>query len=172
MSVAPLKRKPNPDVAEVPDQAELVQEVVRRILTPDAEDVAAYHEWLKDEQGVSAPEVSKQHVKLKGVGAAAKVAQSIMSPDNDAAHSYFAFVLEEAFGRIEQVVKGQSAVLDRLSKQLIVAPQTPITMPAPVVHIENTPSQPVGFRVTVTRDAKGMISELDVKPVTPTRVMN
>lgn len=172
MSVSTLKRKPTTDAVEVPDQAELVQEVVRRILSPDDEDIAAYHDWLKDEQGVDTADVNKQPTKLKSASTAAKVAQSIISPDNDAAHSYFAFVLEEAFGRIEQVVKGQSDILDRLTKQLVVPTAPPAVAPAPIIHVENAPSQPVGFRVTVTRDSKGMISELDVQPVIPTRVVN
>ena len=172
MSVSTLKRKPPTDAVEVPDQAELVQEVVRRILSPGDEDIAAYHDWLKDEQGVDDAVVSKQPTKLKSASTAAKVAQSIMSPDNDASHSYFAFVLEEAFGRIEQVVKGQSDILDRLTKQLVAPATPPATAPAPIIHVENTPRQPVGFRVTVIRDNKGMISALDVEPVTPTRVVN
>ena len=104
----------------------------------------------------------KPAVTLKNTEAIDRSVQNILSSDGSSEGAYLALVVDESFGRIEDVIKQQGAMIAQLAAQ---AAKGPAPAPAAVVTVENVPAQAASFRVKVIRDNNGLISELVVNPV-------
>jgi hypothetical protein len=69
------------------------------------------------------------------------------------------FAARETLDRMEELLETQNELVEKLVNKL-VSDRT------------GAGAERMRFKVTVIRDSKGLISALDVEPVTPTRVVN
>ena len=78
---------------------------------------------------------------------------------SDFEEAFANFAAREALERMEDMIETQNTLVEKLVNKL-VSDRTGVG------------AERVRYRVKVIRDSKGLISALDVEPITPTRVVN
>lgn len=78
---------------------------------------------------------------------------------SDFEEAFANFAAREALERVEEMIETQNTLVEKLVNKLV----------SDRAGVETTLTR---YKVKVIRDAKGMISELDINPVTQTRVVN
>lgn len=78
---------------------------------------------------------------------------------SDFEEAFANFAAREALERMEDMIETQNTLVEKLVNKL-------------VSDRAGSEATPMRYKVKVVRDSKGLISELDVNPVTPTRVIN
>lgn len=78
---------------------------------------------------------------------------------SDFEEAFANFAAREALERMEDMIETQNTLVEKLVNKL-VSDRTGVG------------AERARYRVKVTRDSKGLISALDVEPITPTRTVN
>ncbi len=78
---------------------------------------------------------------------------------SDFEEAFANFAAREALERMEDMIETQNTLVEKLVNKL-VSDRTGVG------------AERVRYRVKVIRDSKGLISALDVEPITPTRTVN